>query len=146
MDLVWPPLDNILHLDRLLPLLHSVLVLVLAWQHGEWDLHSRSIASINHGGMAGRGCLERCTLLRDQVHYLAAPAVAYDSPFGYAALGLDLLEHLRNAAKCLWRSGFVLEECTELLALLVGVWGIPGDVRWRALEEVCGNLLGHAGT
>ena len=40
----------------------------------------------------------------------------------------------------LGRCGLVAEEFAELLALVVGVWGVPGDVGWLAVEEVWSML------
>jgi len=85
-----------------------------------------------------RSCgLERCSFLRDEVHDLASPAVTDDAPFLNArALGLDFFEDLRDALESLGRRGLGVEEFAELLALLVVVRWVPGDIRRLSVEEV----------
>lgn len=49
---------------------------------------------------------------------------------------LNLLEHLGHARHRLRRGALLLEEIAELLALLLCVRRVPGDVCGLALEEV----------
>lgn len=120
MDLVVVPLDKMLSLDTLLPLLNSFLVLILARQHGDGDGDTSSIVGVDHCGMACSSSLEKCVLLRRQVHNLAAPAEADNSKgCNVLVLTLDLFDHLGNTADGLgWCAGS-LEELTETLALLL---------------------------
>lgn len=76
MDLVVVPLDKVLGLDTLLPLLNGLLVLVLAGQHGDGNADASSIVRVNHGRVACSSSLEYSVLLRRQVHDLATPAEA----------------------------------------------------------------------
>lgn len=135
--LVWPPLHNILDLDSLLPFLYIFLWLVLTWEHREWDRDTSSIVGVDHRRMARSCRLEWSVLLRDQVDDLAAPAVSYNTPFlDVGVLRFDLLQNLRDALQSLRWSSLRLEEFAELLSLFLGVWWVPRDVRWFAIEEV----------
>lgn len=80
MDLIVVPLDKVLGFDTLLPLLHCLLVLILARQHSNRNANTSSVVGVDHGGVAGSGSLEDGILLRRQVHNLAAPAEANDAP------------------------------------------------------------------
>ena len=64
MDLVVVPLDNVLGLDTLLPLLNSLLVLILARQHGNGNGDASSVIRVNHSGVACSSSLEKRVLLR----------------------------------------------------------------------------------
>lgn len=109
VNLVGPPLDDVLDLDGLLPLLHVFLRLVLAGKHGVRDGDARSVAGVDHGRVCGGGGLEWRVGLRGQVHDLAAPAVTKDTPGGdAAALRLDLGQNLGDALKGLRRRGLRL--------------------------------------
>jgi hypothetical protein len=137
VDLVREPLDNILGLDSLLPLLDIVLWLVLRWQHGEGDGDTGGVVGIDHGRVARGGGFEQGVLLRAQVDDLASPAVANDSPLLDAgALSLNLLQDLRDPLESLGRRSLGVEELTELLALVVVVRRVPRDVSRLAVEEV----------
>lgn len=123
MNLVVVPLDNVLGLDTLLPLLNSLLVLILAGQHGNGNRNASGIVRINHSGMACSSSLEKRILLRRQVYNLAAPAET-DNAKGcdVLVLTLDLLNDLGKTADSLgWCTGG-LEELTETLALLLLLW------------------------
>jgi hypothetical protein len=120
MDLVIVPLDKVLSLDTLLPLLNGFLVLILARQHGNGDGDASSVVGVHHGGMACSSSLEQCVLLRRQVHNLAAPAET-DNAKGcnVLVLTLDFFDYLGDTADGLgWCAGS-LEELTETLALLL---------------------------
>jgi hypothetical protein len=141
MDLVVVPLDNVLGLDTLLPLLDSFLVLVVG---------------VNHCGVACSSSLEKCVLLRRQVYNLAAPAET-DNAKGcdVLVLALNLFNDLGDTTDSLgWCAGG-LEEFTETLALLLLSWlsdfqfsayivtsktysvrGVVADVNGLALEKV----------
>ena len=137
VDLVREPLNNVLGLDRLLPLLNIFLGLVLGGQHSERNLDARRVIGVNHGRVARSGGLESGALLRAQVDNLAAPAVSDNTPlFDAGALALDLLQDLGEALKGLGRRSLGREELAELLALVIGVRGVPGDVSGLAVEEV----------
>jgi hypothetical protein len=123
MDLVVVPLDNVLGLDTLLPLLDSLLILILARQHGNGDGDASSVVGVNHCGVACSSSLEKCVLLRRQVYNLAAPAEP-DNAKGcdILVLTLDLVNDLVDTADSLgWCAGG-LEEFTETLALLLLSW------------------------
>jgi len=142
VDLVREPLNDVLGLDSLLPALHRLLVLILTRQHGIRDRDAGSIIRVDHCWVAGGSGLELRSLLRAQVHDLAAPAEADDTPLLDAgALGLDLGEDLGNALEGLGRSGGSIEELAELLAFLLRVRRVPGDVCWLAVEEIYANHL-----
>lgn len=109
VDLVWPPLDDVLDLDCLLPLLHILFRLVLAGKHGVRDGDARGVVGVDHGRMRGRSGLEERVGLRGQVHNLTAPAVAQDTPCGdTAALRLDLGDDLWDALEGLGWCGLRL--------------------------------------
>mgnify|MGYP001173995888 FL=1 len=120
MDLVVVPLDKVLGFDTLLPLLHCLLVLILARQHSNRNANTSSVVGVDHGGVAGSGSLEDSILLRRQVHDLASPAEANDAPgLNALVLRLDLIDDLGDAADGLgWCAGG-LEELAETLALLL---------------------------
>jgi len=86
------------------------------------------------------GSLEIGTLLRAQVDDLSSPAVADDSPlFDAGALSLNFLQDFRNALQSLRRRSLGVEKLAELLALVVVVRRVPGDVSGLAVEEVLRN-------
>jgi hypothetical protein len=156
MDLVVVPLDNVLGLDTLLPLLDSFLVLVLARQHSDGNGDASSVVGVNHCGVACSSSLEKCVLLRRQVYNLAAPAET-DNAKGcdVLVLALNLFNDLGDTTDSLgWCAGG-LEEFTETLALLLLSWlsdfqfsayivtsktysvrGVVADVNGLALEKV----------
>jgi hypothetical protein len=109
-----------LGLDTLLPLLHCLLVLILARQHSNRNANTSSVVGVDHGGVAGSGSLEDSILLRRQVHDLASPAEANNAPgLNALVLRLDLIDDLGDAADGLgWCAGG-LEELAETLALLL---------------------------
>merc|ERR1712151_949605 len=80
VHLVREPLDNVLGLDALLPSLDSLLVLILARQHGVRNGDARSIVRVNHSRVSCGSGLELRALLRAQVHDLASPAETDDTP------------------------------------------------------------------
>jgi hypothetical protein len=123
MDLVVVPLNKVLGLDALLPLLNSFLVLILARQHGDGNGDASSVVGVDHCGMACSSSLEQCVLLRRQVYNLAAPAET-DNAKGCDALvlTLDLFDHLGDTADGLGWCASSLEELTETLALLLLFW------------------------
>jgi hypothetical protein len=142
VDLVREPLDCVLGLDSLLPLLDIILRLVLRRQHDEGDGDAGCVVGIDHGRVAGGGSLEQGVLLRAQVDDLASPAVADHSPLLDAgALSLNLLQELRDPLKGLGRRSLGVEELAELLALVVVVRRVPADVRGLAVEEVWANTV-----
>jgi hypothetical protein len=123
VNLVVVPLDKVLSLNTLLPLLNSLLILILARQHGNGNADASSVVGVNHSGMACSSSLEKRILLRRQVHNLAAPAET-DNAKGcdVLVLTLDLVDHLGDTAYGLgWCTGG-LEELTETLALLLLSW------------------------
>lgn len=123
MNLVVVPLDKVLGLDTLLPLLDGLLVLILARQHGNGDADASGIVGVNHGRVACSGGLEHGILLRGQVDNLAAPAEANDTEgCNVLVLALDLLNDLGNAADGLGRCTSGLEELAETLFLLLLLW------------------------
>lgn len=123
MNLVVVPLDNVLGLDTLLPLLNSLLVLILAGQHGDGNGNASSIVRVNHSGVACSSSLEKRILLRRQVHNLAAPAETDDAKgCDVLVLTLDLLDDLGKTADGLGWCASGLEELTETLALLLLLW------------------------
>lgn len=156
MNLVIKPLNLVLDLEALLPLLHSLLVLVLGRNHQVRDSDARSIARVNHCRMTGSGSLELGARLRCQVDDLAAPAEAHDTPFADAGVFAgELIDDFRNAADRLWWSSSGREELAELLALFLlcncsvyplaimvelkkaySVWWVPLDWNRLALKEV----------
>jgi hypothetical protein len=137
VDLVREPLDSVLGLDSLLPLLDILLRLVLRRQHDEGDGDTRGVVGIDHGRMTRGGSLEQGVLLRAQVDDLASPAVADHSPLLDAgALSLNFLQDLRDPLESLGRRSLSVEELAELLALLLVVWWVPGNVGRLAVEEV----------
>lgn len=141
MDLVGEPLNGVLGLDCLLPLLDVLLRLILRRQHDERDLDAGSIVGVDHGRVARGSGLECSAFLRAQVHNLASPAVADDAPlFDARALAFDLLQDLGDALKSLGWRGLGVEELAELLALVVVVRRVPGDVSGLAVEEVLEDL------
>ena len=156
MDLVVVPLDNVLGLDTLLPLLNSLLVLILARQHGNRNANASSVVRVNHSRMASSSSLEQRILLRRQVYNLAAPAET-DNAKGcdVFVLALDLLDDVGKTADGLGWCTSGLEELTETLALLLllrslavglSVWNatsnsysvrrVVADVDGLALEKV----------
>jgi hypothetical protein len=123
MDLVIVPLNKVLGLDTLLPLLNSLLVLILARQHGNRNANASSVVRVNHSGMACSSSLEKGIFLRRQVYDLAAPAET-DNAKGcdVPVLALDLVDDLGDTADGLgWCTGG-LEELAETLALLLLLW------------------------
>jgi hypothetical protein len=123
MDLVVVPLDKVLSLDTLLPLLNSLLVLILAGQHSNRNADASSVVRVNHSRVTCSSSLEKRILLRRQVYNLAAPAET-DNAKGcdVLVLALDLVNDLGNTADSLgWCTGG-LEELTETLALLLLLW------------------------
>jgi len=123
MDLVVVPLDNVLGLDTLLPLLDGLLVLIFAGQHGNGNGDASGVIGINHSGMACGSSLEKRVLLRRQVYNLAAPAET-DNAKGcnVLVLTLDFLDDLGKTADGLGWGASGLEELTEALALLLLLW------------------------
>lgn len=123
MNLVVVPLDKVLGLDTLLPLLDCLLVLILARQHSDGDADASGIIGVNHGRVACSSSLEYGILLRRQVYDLAAPAEANNTKgCNVLVLALDLLDDLGDAADGLgWCTGG-LEELAETLALLLLPW------------------------
>lgn len=63
MNLVVVPLDKVLGLDALLPLLDSLLVLILARQHGDGNADASGIVGVDHGRVACSSSLEDGILL-----------------------------------------------------------------------------------
>jgi hypothetical protein len=123
MNLVVVPLDNVLGLNTLLPLLDGFLVLVLARQHGDGDGDASSVVGVNHCGVACSSSLEKCVFLRRQVYNLASPAET-DNAKGYdvLVLTLDFFDDLGDTADSLGWCASGLEEFTETLALLLLSW------------------------
>lgn len=123
MDLVVVPLDKVLGLDTLFPLLNSLLVLIFAGQHGNRNANASSVIRVNHSRVACSSSLEKRILLRRQVYNLAAPAETDDAKgCDVLVLALDLVDNLGNTADGLgWCAGG-LEELTETLALLLLSW------------------------
>jgi hypothetical protein len=118
MNLVIIPLDKMLGLDTLLPLLHSLFVLVFTRQHGNGDGDALCVLGVNHGRVACSSRFENAILLRREIYYLAAPAEAHDTEFLHASmLCLDLVNEFWNTADGLGRCSSGLEEFTHSLFL-----------------------------
>lgn len=119
MLLVGEPLDLVLDLDSLLPLLDIVLVLTLGREHNVWDGDTGRIVGVDHSWVNGSRSLEVRVLLGREVHNLASPAEAYNSPLLDAAVvALDLFQDLGDTLKGLGRCCGRLEEVADELLLL----------------------------
>jgi hypothetical protein len=152
VDLVGEPLDHVLHLHTLLPLLNVLLGLVSRWEHDVGDGNSRRIVSGHHGGVARRRDLELAVLHRRQVYnlgtsqydstahhvqaHLSAPAEANDGPLLNAIALAQLIHNLGNAWQGLGWSSLGLEELAKLLLLVLVVRGVPRNVGRTALKEI----------
>jgi hypothetical protein len=114
--------------------------LVLGGKHGHGDVHLLGVIGIDHGRVALHGGLEGLVILAGgQTGDLAAPAVAEDGPGLEAAAGGEVVGLGHDAGDLgqgIGRGGLGLEEVAELLLVLVGGRGVPGDVGGAALEEV----------
>jgi hypothetical protein len=123
MNLIVVPLDKVLSLNTLLPLLNGLLVLILTGQHGNGNANASSVVRVNHSRVTCSSSLEKRILLRRQVYNLAAPAET-DNGKGcdVLVLALDLVDDLGDTANGLgWCTGG-LEELTQTLALLLLSW------------------------
>ena len=119
VDLVGPPLHDVLDFDRLLPLLHVLLGLVLAGQHGVRDGYAGCVGFVDHGRVAGGGGFELRPGLGQQVHDLAAPAVTEDAPFfDRGSVRFGFFENLGHAFESLGGCGFGLGIFVSLLQLV----------------------------
>lgn len=156
MNLVIKPLNLVLDLEALLPLLHGFLVLILGRNHQVRDSDTRSIARVNHCRVTGSGSLELGARLRCQVDNLAAPAEAHDTPLVDAGVfAVELIDNLGNAADRLWWGAGSRKELAELLALFLlcncsvyplaimvelkntySVWWVPLNWNRLAFKEV----------
>lgn len=74
VNLVRPPLHDILDLDSLGPLLDVLLWLVLGRKHGERDGDAWGVVLVDHGRVAGCGGFEGGAGLGGKVDDFAAPA------------------------------------------------------------------------
>lgn len=118
--LVGEPLYDVVDLDALLPLLNSLLILTLGWEHGVRNSNAWRIGWIDHCRVAGGSSLERCARLGGQIDNLAAPAESYNAPvLDAAVLALNLLEDLWNTLNGLGWCSSGGEELPKLLALLL---------------------------
>lgn len=108
------------HLNTLLPLLHSLLILILRRNHTIRNRNTRRIIRINHSRMTSSTSLELGTRLRRQVHDLTAPAETDDAPFSnVGVLAVDLVDDFGNTAYGFWGCAGRVEELAELLAFFL---------------------------
>lgn len=120
--------------------LHVIGRFVLGRQTGERHIDGLGIIGIDHCGMA------LCRRFEDLVigasgegRDLSAPAEAQDGPGleGSAGGGLvGLLDDVGDLGEGFRRGSLGLEEVAQLLLVLVGSGGVPGDVGGTAFEEV----------
>lgn len=144
VDLGRESLDIVICLQSRAKLGHIFGVLVLTRQQGHGDIDVLGIIRVQHGRVALHGCLERLVLgAGGENADLAAPAVAEDAPGGEAAAGggwgcegVGFGDDAGDLGEGVGGCGLGLEESAELLLVVVGLRGKPGDVGGLAFEEV----------
>lgn len=114
--------------------------LILGGQAGKRHVDGLGIVGVNHCGVA------LCSSLEDLVvgssresSDLSTPAEAQNGPGLESTAGRGLvgfLDDVGDLGEGLGRGGLVLEEVAELLLVVIGGWGVPGDVGGATLEEV----------
>ena len=137
MHLIIKPLDDMIRLNVLLPIIHVILALILTRQHHKRNRDTLGIIGVHHCWVTRRGRLELRVLARKQVGDLAAPAVPHDAPgLDVLVLLLGFADDLGHALERLGWCGLCLEELAEELLLLfvVGWEVVDGD--GLAVEEV----------
>ena len=137
-------LDIVIRLQCRAKLGHIVGVLVFTRQEGHGDIDILGVIRVQHGRVTLHGCLE-CLVLGagGENGDLAAPAVAEDAPGGEAAAGggwgcegVGFGDDAGDLGEGVGGCGFGLEESAELLLVVVGLRGEPGNVGGLALEEI----------
>lgn len=158
MDLIMVPFYLLGYFEVCLILLHLSFVLLARWDHEHRDGDVPRIIRVYHGRVACRCGLEktargghqvdnlqmvsptrslaRC-LLWSNVTYLAAPAVANNTPVLDTRVGgLQFIHDLLDTVDSLRWSRGCLEELAQFLPLFLRVWRIPRDVGRLAFEEI----------
>jgi len=139
VDLGGEGLDVVRSLEVGLERLDVLGNLILGGQDSHGDVHGLGIVGVNHGGVALHSRLEELVVLAGgQSSNLTTPAVAQDGPVEAAAGGelVGFGHDIGDLGEGVRGSGLGLEEVAELLLVVVGLRGEPGDVGGLALEEV----------
>lgn len=139
VDLGRVGLDVVGGLQVVLEGLDIVWRLILGGQQSHGDVDLLGVIRVDHGGVALDGRLEGLVVLAGgQSGDLPSPAVAQDGPLE-APPGSQLVgfrNHVGNLGERVRRGSLGLEEVAQLLLVLIGLRGEPGDVGGLTLKEV----------